>query len=70
MKNKSAERVCKNKKCQKVLPSGYKHRYCEACRNRHAQTTKNALKGFGTGIAAVASIAVVVITGGKINPKE
>lgn len=37
MKNESDVRVCKNKKCQKVLPEGYKHRYCEACRNKHAQ---------------------------------
>ena len=28
--SKEAEiRVCKNKKCQKVLPAGYKHKYCE-----------------------------------------
>ena len=37
-------RVCKNKKCQKVLTAGYRHRYCEACRNKHAQTAKNVLK--------------------------
>lgn len=33
MKKESDVRVCKNKKCQKVLTAGYKHRYCEACRN-------------------------------------
>lgn len=43
MKNESDVRVYKNKKCQKVLPEGYKHRYCEACRNKHAQTAKNVL---------------------------
>ena len=37
MKNESDVRVCKNKKCQKVLPAGYKHRYCEACRNKHVR---------------------------------
>lgn len=70
MKNDSEVRVCKNKKCQKLLPTGYKHKYCEACRNQHAQTAKNVLKGIGTGAATVASVAVVVVTRGKINPKK
>lgn len=65
--SKEAEiRICKNKECQKVLPVGYKHKYCEACRNKHAETAKNVLKGAAT----VASVAVVVVTGGKINPKK
>lgn len=33
-------KVCKNKKCMKPLPEGYKHKYCEACRNQHAQKVK------------------------------
>ena len=77
MKKESDVRVCKNKKCQKVLPAGYKHRYCEACRNKHALTAKNSparsknvLRGIGAGAATVASVAVVVVTGGKINPKK
>ena len=69
MKNESVVRVCKNKKCQKVLPEDYKHRYCEACRNKHAQTAKNILKGIGAGATTVASVAVVIVTRGKINPK-
>ena len=36
----------------------------------HAQTTKNVLKGIGAGAVTAASIAVVVVTGGKINPKK
>ncbi len=70
MKNDSEVRVCKNKKCQKVLPTDYKHKYCEACRNQHAQNAKNVLKGIGTGVATVASVAVVVVTRGKINLKK
>lgn len=67
--SKEAEiRVCKNKECQKVLPAGYKHKYCEACRNKHAETAKNVLKVLGAGAATVAR--VVVVTGGKINPKK
>lgn len=63
-------RVCANKKCQKPLPPGYKHRYCEACRNQQAQTAKKVLKGIGAGAGAVASVAVIVLTSGKINPKD
>ncbi len=70
MKDESEIRVCKNKKCQKVLPTDYKHMYCEACRNKHAQTTKNILKGIGVGAAAVVSVAVVMVTGGKDNSKN
>lgn len=70
MKDESEIRVCKNKKCQKVLPTDYKHKYCEACRNKYAQTTKNILKGIGVGAAAVVSVAVVMVTGGKDNSKN
>lgn len=61
---------CKNKKCQKILPEGYKYKYCEACRNRHAQAAKNVLKGFGAGVGALGGFAVTMIFGGKINPKR
>ena len=60
----------KNESVVRVLPEGYKHRYCEACRNKHAQTAKNVLKGIGAGATTVASVAVVIVTSGKINPKE
>lgn len=70
MSKETEIRVCKNKKCQKVLPAGYKHKYCEVCRNKHAETAKNVLKGLGAGAATVASVAIVVVTGGKINPKK
>ena len=68
MKDKSNLRVCK--KCQKPLPEGYKHKYCEACRNQYAQTTKNALKWFGACAATTVSAIMVVITKWKIDPKE
>lgn len=55
--SKEAEiRVCKNKKCQKVLPAGYKHKYCEACRNKHAETAKNVLKGLGLELRLLLSL--------------
>ena len=69
-KNENEIRVCKNKKCQKPLPEGYKHRYCEACRNQHAQAAKNAGKVVLGAASTLASIAVVVVTKGKINPKD
>lgn len=63
-------RVCKDKQCQKVLPVGYKHRYCEACRNKHAQLAKSVIKGIGIGAAAVVSVVGVIFTAGNINSKE
>lgn len=51
----------------KSLPAGYKHRYCEACRNRRAQKLKNGLKTAG---AAAACLAVTFVTAGRINPKK
>ena len=62
MKNKPDVRVCKNKKCQKVLPVGYKHRYCESCRIKRAETAKNALTACA---AAVGSAALFVLKRGK-----
>lgn len=70
MKDENEIRVCKNKKCQKVRPVGYKHKYCEAGRNQHAQIAKNVLNDIGAGTATVASVAVVVVISGKINPKK
>ena len=64
------EKVCKNKKCQKVLPAGYEHRYCEACRNQHAQMVKNVVIDVGKGAVAVASAAVAIITVVKGNSKS
>lgn len=58
------KRKCKNKKCQRILPEGYKHTYCENCRNEHAKTIKNTLKGVG---GAVLSIVMVVVSVGKLS---
>lgn len=63
-------KVCRNKKCKKVLPEGYTHRYCESCRNQHVESVKNAGKGLLTLAVSVAGLAIVVITKGKINPKD
>ena len=70
MDNTEKTRVCRNKKCQKILPIGYKHKYCESCRNQHVKIVKDGLKNAGKIATAVGGIAVVVVTKGKVNPKE
>lgn len=65
MSEESEIRYCKNKKCHKELPIGYKHKYCEACRNQHAETAKNIIKGVG---GTALGLVVTVVTLGKINP--
>lgn len=70
MKNETAVRVCKNKKCQKVLPLGYKHKYCEACRNQQVENVKNIGKVVLGGVGAIASVVVAVVSIVKINPNK
>ena len=70
MSLKEEPRKCKNKKCQKVLPAGYKHKYCEACRNQHAEKAKNVIKNIGTGTSVLATVALAVISRGKIVLKK
>lgn len=47
-------KLCKNKNCQKPLPEDYKHKYCEACRNKRLDKIKDgkkiALSVLGLGI--------------------
>lgn len=63
-------KVCKNKKCLKPLPIGYKHKYCEACRNQQVQKVKKGLKT-AVGIAgSAACFAVTIVTTGKVSPKK
>ena len=69
-KNEPEIRICKNKKCQRILPEGYRHKYCEACRTEFAEKLKDGGKTALKGLGAVASLAVVVLTAGKINPKD
>ena len=64
------QKVCKNKKCQKPLPVGYKHKYCESCRNEQAKQVKDLGKA-ALGLAAmVGGTLVAVATKGKINPNK
>ena len=61
------EKTCK--KCKRILPEGYKHKYCENCRTEKAQKAKNVGKGILGAAAAVGSIALAIVTKGKIDPK-
>ena len=63
-------RVCKNKKCLKPLPEGYKHKYCEAFRNQQAQKVKNGFKAAASVAGTVACVVVTVVTAGKVKPKN
>lgn len=61
-------KICK--KCQKPLPEGYKHKYCEACRNQQVQTVKKSMKAAAGVVGAMACLAVTIGTAGKINLKK
>ena len=62
--------TCKNRKCQKILPKGFKHKYCENCRNQQAKQVKNAGKIAFSIVGLLGSTAIAVITKGKIIPKK
>lgn len=67
MKNEESQqeiRKCKNKKCQRSLPAGYKHKYCENCRNEQVEKVKGGLK-VGAGLAL--SAVLVVVTKAKFG---
>lgn len=61
------QKQCKNKKCQRVLPDGYKHKYCENCRNEQAQKIRNGVKG---ALGFALSVVLVVVTKEKISSKK
>lgn len=58
------ERRCKNKECNKVLPLGYKKKYCESCMNKQAHGIKKILE-----IASGVLCAILIIIGGKFEKK-
>ena len=60
------QKVCKNKKCQKPLPVGYKHKYCESCRNGQVKQVKKV----GEAALSLAVVVVTVATKGKVNLKK
>lgn len=58
------QKQCKNKKCRRILPDGYKYKYCENCRNEQAKKFRNECKG---ALGIVLSVGLVVVTKGRIK---
>ena len=75
-----SQKLCKNKKCQRPPPEGYKYKYCEHCRSERAQQIKRAGKQaiylpyfpalLQSHILMVGGTAVTVLSKGKINPNK
>lgn len=61
------QKRCKNKKCQRVLPDDYKHKYCENCRNEQAKIFKNGCKG---ALSIALLVGLTVITKGKTSSEN
>ena len=60
-------RKCKNRKCQRVLPDGYKHKYCEHCMTVRADRIKeNGKKGLNVALL-LGGAAVAIAQKGNIN---
>lgn len=62
--SKQEAQKCKNKKCQRPLPEGYKHKYCENCRNEQAEKVKDGLKA---GAVMALGTVIFVVTKGKFG---
>ena len=61
---------CSNKKCQRPLPVGYKHKQCENCRNKRVKRVGDVGKGLlGVGLL-IGSTALTIATNGKFNLKK
>lgn len=63
-------KYCKNKKCKRPLPEGYKHKYCENCRSKQAEDVKKGGVGLLGVLGLVGTVVLTVATKGKFNPKE
>lgn len=59
------QRQCKG--CSKMLPEGYKHKYCENCRMKQAAKAKKIGKSVLAVMTVVGSGAIALFTGGKIG---
>lgn len=54
-------------KCGRILPEGYKHKYCEKCRNKQADNTK---KGIIAILGGIGALIFTIITIGKFKSKK
>lgn len=53
---------CKNKKCQRTLPEGYKYDRCENCRNKQVKRVRDAGKGVLGVLFVVGGVVLKVVT--------
>ncbi|MGT2665993.1 hypothetical protein ACVRYP_01530 [Streptococcus rifensis] len=53
------------KKCVRNLPTNYKYKNCESCRNKKIETAKQLGVGTLKVLGTVGTIAVTVFFGGK-----
>lgn len=58
------------KKCKRPLPEGSKYKYCENCRGKRAQAVKELGRAALAIGGTVLSLVLVVVTKGKIKPKD
>jgi len=58
------------KKCQRHLPEGYKHNYCENCRNERIKRIKDTGKIIAGVAVFVGATALTLFTKGKLNSNE
>ena len=56
--------VCKG--CHKPLPDGYRHKKCEACRNKTIQNIKTC----GRTVLSIAILAITAKGGIDLNSKK
>jgi len=63
-------RKCKNKKCQRPLPDGYKYKYCENCRNEKVKRIKDTGKAVAGVAIFIGGTALTIITNGKFKSKK
>ena len=62
------QRKCK--KCQRILPEGYKHNYCEHCRGEQATRFKDGCKKALSVAVFLGGVVVTAITSKKIFPSK
>lgn len=64
------QKKCKNKKCQRSLPEGYKHKYCENCRNEQAKQVKEVSKVALSLAGLIGGSIVAAVTKGRIGSNK
>ena len=56
---------CRNKNCERLLPKGYKYKYCENCRNKRVKFIKDSGKKIAGFLFLVGGTALTIGKKGK-----